>query len=293
MPINILVTGSNGQLGKELQYISNKFLDFHFIFTTKEELLIQDESVVHYFFEKYTPLYCINCAAYTAVDNAETEKELAYAINVIGTKNLAEAATKFNCTLIHISTDYVFDGEKKAPYLETDVANPLNYYGFTKLEGEKIVLQESIKNIIIRTSWLYSSYGNNFVITMLRLMQEKESINVINDQIGAPTYASSLANLILEIINKIENEQLIFQGIFHYSSTAEISWFDFANAIKEFSNSTCLVNSITTSNYPTAAKRSLYSVLDKTKIITILGLELKNWKKELKECIAKIKNQKL
>jgi dTDP-4-dehydrorhamnose reductase len=285
MLINILVTGSNGQLGMELQSLALENRNFNFIFTTKDTLAIENESVVHYFFEKYNPTYCINCAAYTAVDKAESEKELAYQINVTGVENIAKACLQFNTKLIHISTDYVFDGSKKQPYIENDSTNPINYYGVTKLLGEEVVQKNSKEFIIIRTSWVYSSYGNNFVKTMIKLMQSKESINVINDQIGSPTYAKSLAKVILNIINELENKLIAINGIYNYSSDAIISWYDFANEIKKLSKSNCIINPIATVNYPTPAMRSLYSVLSKEKIVQTFGVEFANWKTELKECI--------
>jgi dTDP-4-dehydrorhamnose reductase len=289
MRIVILVTGSNGQLGKELQELALSYTQWQFVFTTKEELLIESESVIAYFFEHYKPNYCINCAAYTAVDKAEEAAEIAFAANALGPKYLADAAARYNCKLIHISTDYVFDGTKQQPYTEEDSTQPINVYGASKLKGELDILQTNPDSIIIRTSWVYSAFGNNFVKTMMRLMATKVSIGVINDQIGSPTYAASLAKVILQIVTTIEQTKIGYGGIYHYSSDSTISWYDFAIAIKEIINSTCMVNPIPTSAYLTAAKRSPYSVLDKTKIKQVFGVSFKDWKAELALCIDKIK----
>jgi dTDP-4-dehydrorhamnose reductase len=285
----ILVTGSNGQLGKELQELATQYPQFKFIFTTREELLIESESVIAYFFEHYKPNYCINCAAYTAVDKAEDAQEIAFAANALGPKYLADAAARYQCKLIHISTDYVFDGTKKQPYTEEDSPRPLNVYGASKLKGEQEILQINPDSIIIRTSWVYSAFGSNFVKTMIRLMATKESIGVINDQLGSPTYAASLAKAILHIITVIQQtKKVAYRGIYHYSSDAVISWYDFAIAIKEILKSTCIVKPITTAEYPTPAKRSSYSVLDKTKIKEVFGVSFNNWKAELEECMQQI-----
>ncbi len=277
----ILLTGSNGQLGQELQVLAKNNTDFQFIFTNKASLNINEEKKVELFFEKNKFDFCINAAAYTAVDKAETEKEIAYIANALAPKYLAIACKKNNVKLIHISTDYVFDGAKNIPYTEYDTTNPINYYGYSKLIGEQNVLEQNEEAILIRTSWVYSSFGNNFVKTMLRLMNEKESINVINDQFGSPTYAKSLAQIILQIIGQSPTAK----GLFNYSSNCVISWYDFAIAIKEIIGSICVVNPIATSQYPTPAKRSFYSVLDKTKITTEFEIQFNDWKDELKSCI--------
>ncbi len=288
MQPTILVTGSNGQLGQELQEFAKQYKQFDFIFTNRNTLDITKKNAVNDFFAKQTIKYCINAAAYTAVDKAETDKENAFAANVLAPKYLALACTQHNTKLIHISTDYVFDGTSQNPYTESNTTNPINYYGATKLDGENVVLQHNKEAIIIRTSWVYSSFGNNFVKTMIRLMNEKERINVINDQIGSPTYAASLANHLLQIVQQIEESNIV-TGIFNYSSNCSISWYDFAIAIKEIIKSNCIVNAIPTLQYPTPAKRSSYSVLDKTKIETTLGIVFKDWKEELKECIKILK----
>ncbi len=286
--IKILVTGVNGQLGTEIRLSSHAYKDFELILTSKHNMSINDAEQVNEMFELHHPKYCINCAAYTAVDKAETDKENAYQVNVVGVQHLAKACIKYGCKLIHVSTDYVFDGLKNSPYTEDDATNPINYYGLTKLEGEQQLQQIDPAAIIIRTSWVYSSFGSNFVKTMMRLMLTKESINVINDQMGSPTYAASLAKAILDMITIMGKNKTEYKGIFNYSSDTTITWYEFALAIKEEIESKCIVNPIPTSAYPTAAKRSPYSVLDKTKIKQTLGINFKNWKEELAECINHI-----
>ncbi len=288
MPSTILVTGANGQLGMELQVLAKAFTQYQFIFTTKDVLPIHDESIVHYFFKKYQPQYCINCAAYTAVDKAETDVAQATLINETAPLYLAQASLLYHTKLIHISTDYVFDGATTIPYTETATTNPLNVYGHTKLNGETNVLQTNPNNIVIRTSWVYSEFGSNFVKTMIRLLQTKESINVINDQIGSPTYAASLATIIMQIITLINTQKREINGIYNYSSNTEISWYNFATDIKYILNSNCNINAIPTTEYPTPAIRSKYSVLHKTKIVNELGIELSDWKSDLKICINKL-----
>jgi dTDP-4-dehydrorhamnose reductase len=284
----ILITGVNGQLGTEIRLLEGQYSNFEFIITSRHNMPIEDAEKINEWFVLHQPKYCINCAAYTAVDKAETDRENAYQVNVEGVENLAKACVKYGCKLIHISTDYVFDGLKKTPYSETDATNPINYYGSTKLEGEQQLLQIDKNALIIRTSWVYSSFGNNFVKTMMRLMETKESINVINDQVGSPTYAASLAKAILDIVTIIEKDKIDYNGIFNYSSNTTITWYEFALAIKEEIESKCIVNPIPTSAYPTAAKRSPYSVLDKTKIKNTFDIIFKDWKQELAECINDI-----
>lgn len=280
----ILVTGANGQLGRELQGLATSFPQHQFYFFTKEELNIADDSAIAERFSSIQPQYCINCAAYTAVDRAETEKALAYLINAKAVENLAIACRKNRTHFLHISTDYVFNGEGKEPYKEDDANDPVNYYGYSKWEGEQLALKANPESIIIRTSWVYSSYGNNFVKTMLRLMKDRSEINVVADQIGSPTYAADLANAILQIIDS----GVWHRGIYHYSNEGEISWCDFAFEIKKQTNSNCTVNPITTEQYPTPAKRPAYSVMDKHKFEQTFKLPLKNWKDSLHNCLQKI-----
>lgn len=276
----ILVTGQNGQLGNELKVLSKKYPQFDYVFTDVQELDITDASKVKDFFERYQPVVCINAAAYTAVDKAETDKELALKINAEAVGNLAENCAKINARFIHVSTDYVFDGTATAPYKEDHPVSPVNFYGESKLQGEQVALAKLPSTIIIRTSWVYSFFGNNFVKTMLRLMKERDSLNVINDQFGSPTYAADLAAAIMQIADKDE----VTGGIYHFSNEGIISWYDFAVAIRDLAGLQCQVNPIDTSGYPTPAKRPAYSAMNKEKI-KALGIELKDWKESLQQCI--------
>jgi dTDP-4-dehydrorhamnose reductase len=287
----ILVTGANSQLGKELQQLSLSFPRYEFIFLSKEKLQVTDFESVKNSFKVYNPRFCINCAAYTAVDKAESEKELAFLINGEAPGVLAAVCKEYNCRFIHISTDYVFNGKAFVPYKEDSPVDPQSIYGASKLEGEKQALQFNPNSIIIRTSWVYSEFGKNFVKTMLKLMNEKEEINVVDDQVGSPTYAADLAEAIMKIIEIKTRHALSLPAheIYNYSNEGVISWYDFALAIKELSGSKCKVNPITTSEYPTPAKRPAYSVFDKTKIQQTFGIVIKDWKKSLEVCIQKIK----
>ncbi len=281
----ILVTGSNGQLGKELQEIASSFPFFDFIFLSREDLPIHDVEKVKELFKINRLQYLINCAAYTAVDKTEMEKELAFQINGEAVGILAAICKENYCKFIHISTDYVFDGTASVPYKENSPTNPQSVYGASKLEGEKQALQANPDSLIIRTSWVYSEFGKNFVKTMLRLLSEKEESSVVNDQIGSPTYAKDLAEVILQIISS-QNWQ---PGIYNYSNDGIISWFDFAVLIKELSGSSCKINPIPTSAYPTAAKRPAYSVLDKLKIQETFNIGIKEWKESLTQCLGRLK----
>ncbi len=277
----ILITGAQGQLGREFQALQKLFPQYHFLFVGKNELQIANEDTVNSFFENNKIDVCVNCAAYTAVDKAEIEKELATAVNANAVGYLAKASKKYNSQFIHISTDYVFDGTANTPYKPDDKTNPVNFYGQTKLHGELEAIKENPNSMIIRTAWVYSRFGNNFVKTMMRLMNERESIGVVNDQRGAPTYAADLANAIMQIIDKNN----FVSGIYHYSNKGNISWYDFAKQIATQINTTCTVNPITTSQFPTPAARPAYSVLDTEKISTTFGIEIREWKESLKECI--------
>ncbi len=280
----ILVTGSNGQLGKELKKISGSFPQFNFIFLSREDLPIHHFEMVRHCFKIYQPQYLINCAAYTAVDRAESEKDLAFQVNGEAVGVLAAICKENHTQFIHISTDYVFDGTATTPYREDSPTNPQSVYGASKLEGEKQALQFNPDSVIIRTSWLYSEFGKNFVKTMLKLLKEKQEISVVNDQVGSPTYAFDLAEVIMQILSSKQWQP----GIYHYSNKGIISWFDFAVAIKELTGSNCKINPIPTSQYPTLAKRPAYSGLDKTKIQNTFGIQLKDWKKSLATCLAKL-----
>ncbi|MBN8878410.1 MAG: dTDP-4-dehydrorhamnose reductase [Sphingobacteriales bacterium] len=280
----ILVTGANGQLGKELQELSDEFLVFDFIFLSREELSIHDAESVKQAFKKYAPQYCINCAAYTAVDKAETDQENAFLINGEATGVLASACKEYNTRFIHISTDYVFDGKATAPYKTDAATNPQSIYGESKLLGEQKAIACNDQTVIIRTSWVYSAFGKNFVKTMLRLMSEKTEINVVNDQVGSPTYAADLAKAILSIVSSGN----WYPGIYHFSNKGVISWYDFAVAIKELSGSHCTVNPIPSSAYPTPARRPFYSVMDTSRIVEVYGIEPEDWKSSLVKCLKRL-----
>lgn len=278
---NILVTGANGQLGMEFRKIAASYPDCYFIFVTREELSIENTEEVADYFSKNDIDYCINCAAYTAVDKAETETEQAIAINATAVANLAVLCKQYNARFIHFSTDYVFSGNATAPYEPADATDPVNYYGETKLLGEQAAHKNNEESIIIRTSWVYSSFGKNFVKTMLRLMAEKESIGVVGDQWGCPTYAADLAIAVMHIIQSNKWEA----GIYHYCNEGIISWYQFALAIKEISNSNCVVNAIETKDYPTPAKRPAYSALNTQKIQSVFSLNIPHWRESLERCI--------
>jgi len=281
----ILITGANGQLGSELKAISTIYNQFEFVFTDVDELDITKFNDLNNFFNNSAIDFVINCAAYTQVDKAETDKEFAKMLNAVAPGYLAEFSKMYKFKLIHISTDFVFDGTKNTPYSEQDETNPIGYYGETKLAGEKAVQQKATDSIIIRTSWLYSSFGNNFVKTMLKYGHERGLMNVVYDQVGTPTYAKDLAESILHIISKPEFNSI--SGLFHYSNEGVISWYDFAKAIYEIKGVDCKVNPIRTSEYPTPAKRPAFSVLDKAKIKTSFGLEIPYWRDSLEECLGK------
>ena len=281
----ILVTGANGQLGRELQQLEDYYPTYNFLFLTKQQLSITDENAVNNYFKNNIIDICINCAAYTAVDKSELEREIATAVNATAVGYLAKACKKYNSEFIHISTDYVFDGEATNPYTENDVTNPVNFYGQTKLNGEQNAMSENEETIIIRTAWVYSGFGNNFVKTMLRLMKERESIGVVSDQYGCPTYAADLAAAIMQII---ESNNFV-AGIYHYSNKGKISWYDFAKEISQQSKSHCVVNAITTSQFPTPAARPSYSVLDTSKIAQTFDVNIPEWKVSLQKCLALLK----
>ena len=284
----VLVTGSNGQLGceiKELVCENNSFF-----FTDRESLDITNLHAINEWIEKNNINVIINCAAYTAVDKAETDTEMADKINHLAVKCLAQISKEKHIKLIHISTDYVFDGKNHIPYVEADQTNPQSVYGQTKLDGEKAMQEINPRNsIIIRTSWLYSFYGGNFVKTMLRLGKEKESLGVICDQVGSSTHARDLAKAILEILPNIKNEKV---EIYNYSNEGVLSWYDFAKEILRMSKSTCQVNPIETKEYPTPAKRPNYSLLSKSKIKKEFKIEIPYWKDSLDECLKRLGERK-
>ena len=275
----ILVTGANGQLGQSILEQSKNYKEIECFFVTRNELDITNEELINHYFEDKSFDFVINCAAYTAVDKAEDDQENAYLVNAKATEFLAKITNEKGIPFIHVSTDYVFDGTEAQPRLETDQTNPLGVYGQTKLDGENLALENNPKTIILRTAWVYSRFGNNFVKTMLRLFNDKDSISVVADQIGSPTNAIDLADAILTIISKND----LTYGIFNYSNEGECSWFEFAQKIKEFSNSTIEINPVPTSAYPTKAKRPAYSLLDKSKIKEVYQLNIPTWEDSLKE----------
>jgi dTDP-4-dehydrorhamnose reductase len=284
--INILVTGSNGQLGSALQVLAKQYTQYQFYFTDVAELDITDKSAIAVFVSANSIYAIVNCAAYTAVDKAESDLELADKINHLAVKYLAEVAKEHQCKLIHISTDYVFDGTHHIPYLENDVPNPQSVYGSTKLAGE-LALQKinPVNAIIIRTSWVYSSFGANFVKTMLKLGKERDELRVITDQVGTPTYAADLAQTILTILPHLSNEKV---EVYHYTNEGVCSWYDFAQAIFEISKIDCKVIPITTAQYPTAAQRPHYSVLNKTQLKEKFKIEIPYWRDSLRNCLKKM-----
>ncbi len=286
----ILVTGSGGQLGSELQELSAVYQhQFEFLFTNRETFSLEHETQMENFFQLHQPDFCINCAAYTAVDNAEAEAEKSMQINGYAVGKLAELCERFNTRLIHISTDYVFDGTSSTPLDENAAVNPVNQYGQSKLIGEELALQYAPASIIIRTSWVYSSYGNNFVKTMMRLMRERPQIKVVNDQIGAPTYAADLAKAILHIINQLSiSASTSSAGIYHYSNSGRISWYDFATAIRNKIHASCEVLPIPSSAYPTPAKRPAFSLMAVDKIQTEFGVVVYPWEESLDTCLLKL-----
>ena len=283
----VAVTGSNGQLGNEIAQIAAGHPRFQFTFLSKQDFPLDDEQKMGAWLNANPIDYFINCAAYTAVDKAESEKETAYQINAFAPGFIASKLSKKNIPLIHISTDYVFEGSSSIPLTENAATFPVNLYGASKLEGEQLAIQNNPRTQIIRTSWLYSSFGNNFVKTMIRLMKEKESISVVQDQQGSPTYAADLAAAILQIL---ESGNFI-PGIYHYSNEGETNWYEFAMEIKKLTGASCKVLPIPASAYPTPAKRPAYSLMDKSKIKKDYGLQIPDWKTSLASCIELLKKQ--
>ena len=286
---NILVTGSKGQVGSELSELSKEYSS-NFFFTDKETLDITDKEAIKNFIKTNNVNIIINCAAYTAVDYAEEDEVNADNVNHLAVKYLAEISKQNNIKLIHISTDYVFDGINNMPYIEDDSTNPIGVYGNTKLNGEKAIISiNPTDSIIIRTSWVYSSFGNNFVKTMICLGKDKASLGVIFDQLGTPTYARDLARAILDILPNIENKKV---EIYNYSNEGVLSWYDFAKEIMAMAQIDCIVNPIETKEYPTAAKRPHYSLLNKSKIKQKFNIIIPYWKDSLDECLRIIGERK-
>lgn len=281
----ILITGAAGQLGSEIRHISSEY-PLEFLFTDVSELDITDRDAIRSFVQANPVDAIINCAAYTAVDRAETEIELAYKVNHLAAKYLAEIAKEFKIKFVHVSTDYVFDGQAFRPYEEGSIPNPQSVYGVTKLAGEQAVLELNLPNsIVIRTSWVYSTFGNNFVKTMRRLAAERPELNVVADQVGTPTYARDLAICILDILPSLSNDTT---EIYHFSNEGICSWYDFAVAIMEMSGLDCVVSPIPSTQYPTPAKRPYYSVLNKGKIKADFGINISHWKVSLRHCLQNL-----
>lgn len=279
--VSILVTGGNGQLANNLKDLTNLHPNFNFLYRSSQELDITNLKSLDYFFKNKTINYCINCAAYTAVDNAEKEIKSATEINEVGAKYLASFCAQQNVILIHISTDFVFDGLKSSSYTELDNTNPQSIYGLSKLKGELAIKEYCKAYFIIRTSWLYSEHNNNFMKTMINLSKSKNKLNVVDDQIGTPTYAKDLAEVILHII-KTKSTRF---GLYHYSNEGVASWYDFANSIFSEIQSDIILSPIKTKNYSTPAKRPYFSVLDKSKIKDALNIEIPHWRLSLKKAI--------
>jgi dTDP-4-dehydrorhamnose reductase len=277
----VLVTGANGQLGQSLQFIEKNYANIEFIFCDSKTLDIINYDNVNNVFEQYKPDFCINTAAYTAVDKAEAESEKAYSINVLGAQNLAKLCKINNTVLLHVSTDFVFDGNKTTPYTELDIPNPTGVYGQTKLDGELAIQDIWEKHFIVRTSWVYSQFANNFMKTMLRLGSERDSLSVVDDQIGTPTNAVDLAEVLVTIITEHSKGNTEHYGVFNFSNEGQCSWFDFAKKIFELNNINIDLKPIPTTSYPTPAKRPAYSVLDKSKIKKVFEIGINNWETSL------------
>lgn len=286
--IKVLVTGANGQLGSEISKISGEFSDIEFAFTDVGELDITNPEKVAAFLAGFKPHFLVNCAAYTAVDKAETDISTATLLNATAVGILAQQSAKVGCKMIHISTDYVFDGNGPRPYREDDRVDPQSVYGKTKLEGELLCQKYNPESLIVRTSWLYSAFGNNFVKTMVRLGTERSELGVIADQVGTPTNAADLARAILTIISSVASDETKFiSGVYHYSNEGVASWYDFTKAIFDITGIDCLVKPIATEDYPSPVKRPPYSVMNKSKIKLIFGLQIPHWRDSLTEYFQK------
>lgn len=286
----VLVTGANGQLGQSIQFIANKYPEIQFVYTDFQEMDITYIESCQAVFSEHKPQFCINTAAYTAVDKAESESEKAHLINAVGAENLAKVCKENDTILLHISTDFIFDGTSTSlslttGYKETDIPNPQSVYGQTKLDGELAIQKNWEKHFIVRTSWVYSQFGNNFIKTMLRLASERDSLSVVNDQIGTPTNAVDLAEVLLTIIQSPTTHHPSFFGIYNFSNEGVCSWYDFAKEIFHQKGISIDLQPIPTSTYPTPAKRPAFSVLDKSKIKTTFPIAIADWKTSLKKCL--------
>lgn len=287
----ILVTGANGQLGQCFRQLAEQNPTVYFYFVGSSELDITNKRMVRRFFDQHPVSWCINCAAYTAVDQAQKEPAAARKINITGVKNLAEACAPKGIPLIHFSTDYVYHTKQNTPFKEEDPVSPKGIYARTKRSGERAAMLANPNTMVIRTSWVYSEFAHNFVKTMLRLGRERSSLNVVYDQIGTPTYAPDLAAAVLSIIRKTETEAVppyLLAGIWHYSNEGVTSWYDFAKAIFEIKNIPCAVQPIESKAYPTPAMRPHFSLMDKSKIRTAFGLEIPHWRESLLRCLEKL-----
>ena len=282
--MKLLITGRHGQLGSELFDLQANYPQYQMVFVDREEMDLSNTDQIIEVLDKEQPNIIVSAGAYTAVDKAESDQELCDAINHIAVKTIGDWATKNKAKVIHISTDYVFDGNSETPLKETDMPDPINVYGLTKLKGEEALQASGAAYVIIRTAWVYSTYGANFVKNMMRLMNEREELGVVADQVGTPTYARDLAQAIMDVISA----QNFVQGIYHYSNEGKISWYDFAVAIKEINGYSTKMNAIGSNAFPTPAKRPNFSLLDKTKIKNTYNVQVPNWRTSLEEMIAKL-----
>jgi len=290
--MQILITGANGQLGNEINRLKEDFPQWNFLFTDVDTLDITNEISVQNYFEAQKVDFVVNCAAYTAVDKAESDYDLAHRVNALAPQILARQSQRAGARFIHVSTDYVFAGDACEPYAEEDSPDPQGVYGKTKLEGEQLAFKENPNTVVLRTAWLYSAFGNNFVKTMLRLGTERDELKVVFDQIGSPTYAADLAKAILHIIERSARNAVHFiPGIYHFTDEGVASWFDFALTIFELANVNCKVVPVLSDQFPTPAKRPHYSVLNKSKVKTNFELNIPYWKDSLKECIKELRDK--
>lgn len=286
---NILVTGSYGQLGTEIKLLSDRYPQYNFMFTDVDSLDITDRLSVAEFVTGNDVRYILNCAAYTAVDKAETDRRKCETVNAVAVRLLAKVARDAGCGMLHISTDYVFDGHTCHPYTEESTPRPLSVYGMTKRKGEKVLLHMYPEAIVLRTSWLYSPYGSNFVKTMRKLGRERKELSVVYDQVGTPTYARDLAKAVLTVMHRTMKPGHGLGGLYHYSDEGVCSWYDFARKIHELSGiKGCKITPILSDQYPTVAKRPTYSVLDKSKFKRTFGLEIPHWEDSLKHCVREL-----
>lgn len=286
--LKILVTGAKGQLGSEIRDLSIVYPDWYFLFVDVEELDLSSDEAIERFFALNSADIVVNCAAYTAVDRAEQDKAIAYRVNADAVKTIASQCKQRNIRLIHISTDYVFDGTGNLPLTENAPTNPLSIYGKSKLEGERHVLDELSNAYVIRTAWVYSTHGKNFVKTISKLASEREFLSVVADQIGSPTYARDLASTILQIIKKISRQEVDVPGVYHFSNEGVTSWYDLAWFIVQHYGLPCRVNPIASEAYPTLAVRPKFTVLDKSKLKSVFGIEVAHWHSALNECLTKL-----